>query len=140
MPRSVEIHVEPTVLRSGRGATGGPDKPWLTQRYRDYLQSPEWRAVRAAALDRANHKCSRCGATQRLEVHHLSYLRLGHEQPEDLRVLCSRCHDTEHYVEGWTRRIDAIARKRYGYDWRDRGDADAIEERIVDWLENGADR
>jgi hypothetical protein len=32
----------------------------------------------------------------RLEVHHLTYERLGWEQPDDLLVLCERCHAVLH--------------------------------------------
>ena len=32
----------------------------------------------------------------RLEVHHLSYARLGRELPDDLIVLCPACHAIAH--------------------------------------------
>jgi hypothetical protein len=71
--------------------------------YLDYLDSPEWWAKRKRALARANYCCERCGLwaerfeiRQRLETHHLTYDRLGHEQPDDLEVLCSACHRNEH--------------------------------------------
>jgi hypothetical protein len=32
----------------------------------------------------------------RLEVHHRTYERLGRERPEDLLVLCEKCHAVEH--------------------------------------------
>lgn len=35
-------------------------------------------------------------ALTRLEVHHLTYERLGCEAPDDLLVLCGRCHATFH--------------------------------------------
>ena len=72
-------------------------------RYKAYMRSPEWRAVRRQALERARYRCSWCGLPQRklrmmgrhLEVHHNNYSRLGHEEPEDLTVLCAGrggCH------------------------------------------------
>jgi hypothetical protein len=30
-----------------------------------------------------------------LNVHHLSYAHVGHESPEDVEVLCARCHELE---------------------------------------------
>lgn len=64
-----------------------------TASYRDYLASPEWRGRRAEKLRHANYRCERCGALgQGLEVHHLTYDRLGHELETDLQVLCPACH------------------------------------------------
>ncbi len=61
--------------------------------YRDvYLRSPYWRARRARAIARAGGRCERCGVTGRLEVHHLTYARLGRERDRDLRALCHGCH------------------------------------------------
>jgi 5-methylcytosine-specific restriction endonuclease McrA len=71
--------------------------------YRRHLASPEWRAIRRAALLRAGYRCAFCGLTlkqlrmrgRHLEVHHNNYGSLGHEQPQDLTVLCAGrggCH------------------------------------------------
>ena len=81
--------------------------------YIAYLRSPEWAARRAEALDAADHQCEgfrdwgdderafwdpeydfrfECGRTDRLSVHHVTYERLGHEEPSDLMVLCPNCH------------------------------------------------
>ena len=35
-----------------------------------------------------------------LDVHHLTYERLGREKDEDLRVLCRACHGDEHRQMG----------------------------------------
>lgn len=64
--------------------------------YRDYLRTNHWHRVRALALERARDRCALCPATRRLQVHHRSYARKGFEQPEDLIVLCERCHDRHH--------------------------------------------
>ena len=61
--------------------------------YDAYMQSDAWRSTRRAALMRAQNQCQECGETHGLEVHHLTYKRLGHELPNDLRVLCEDCHD-----------------------------------------------
>jgi hypothetical protein len=57
-----------------------------------YLRSPHWRARRARAIALAAGRCERCGKPGRLEVHHLTYKRLGRERDRDLRALCHRCH------------------------------------------------
>jgi len=63
--------------------------------YSEYLRSPKWSLKRKQALAQAGEKCERCGQskwTVRLEVHHLTYERLGHEDLNDLQVLCKECH------------------------------------------------
>lgn len=69
-----------------------PAKAWLTDEYRAYLASPAWAGVRMAALMRAGYRCSVCGLSRGLAVHHKTYEHLGHEAWGDLRVLCDTCH------------------------------------------------
>lgn len=64
--------------------------------YRLHMQSPEWAATRKRKLQQAGFKCQDCGTGERLEVHHLTYERFGHERLEDLQVLCHFCHMAEH--------------------------------------------
>ena len=65
-------------------------------RYARYRESEHWKETAAAARKRANYMCQRCGSTSQLEVHHLTYVRLRAELPEDLVVLCHRCHSRSH--------------------------------------------
>jgi 5-methylcytosine-specific restriction endonuclease McrA len=69
-----------------------PDKPWLSDEYRAYLDSPAWKATREAALKRARHRCAVCSLGHGLEVHHRTYERLGAEAWGDMIVLCRTCH------------------------------------------------
>ncbi len=64
--------------------------------YADYLQTPHWQKVRVDALKRAKGRCSLCDSKVRLDVHHRTYARRGHENPEDVIVLCNRCHGRHH--------------------------------------------
>lgn len=64
--------------------------------YSDYLRTPHWQKVRADALRRAKYHCALCDAEKRLEVHHRTYARRGHENPEDVIVLCDGCHEHHH--------------------------------------------
>lgn len=64
--------------------------------YQRYLQSAAWKTTRRLALERNGYRCSGCDETEHLEVHHLTYERLGHERPTDLMVLCGFCHAREH--------------------------------------------
>lgn len=64
--------------------------------YRDYLRSDAWREKRREALVHARYRCQDCMAVRNLEVHHLTYERLGHEELSDLRVLYRSCHGERH--------------------------------------------
>ena len=68
------------------------------QKYQLYLLSPEWRKLRNRTLERDGYKCQnkRCGSSENLEVHHLTYKRLYKERLSDLITLCRSCHKKEH--------------------------------------------
>ena len=66
---------------------------------REYLDSPEWQRTRVAALERADHRCSRDRRHRnRLEVHHDVRVRIGAELPSDLIVLCQACYERHHTI------------------------------------------
>ena len=60
--------------------------------YLNYLQSDTWKKRRYAALERVEFRCELCGETESLEAHHLTYERLGNEDPNDLIVICKGHH------------------------------------------------
>lgn len=64
--------------------------------YERYLKTPHWQETRTQALEHAGHRCQVCNSTSSLHTHHRSYDRRGAELPEDLIVLCRKCHDTFH--------------------------------------------
>lgn len=64
--------------------------------YRDYIKSDGWKVRRLRALALAENKCQVCGVEARLDVHHNTYERLGHERDADLIVLCRDCHKLFH--------------------------------------------
>lgn len=66
--------------------------------YRWYVRSKPWQKKRLQIIARQKGKCKRCGLSGRLEVHHLTYKRLGHERHYDLEALCPRCHKKYHRV------------------------------------------
>lgn len=66
------------------------------QFYEQYMASPEWAAKRQQRLEVDGHKCRTCGCThdeRPLQVHHVTYERLGHEDLGDLITLCNSCHE-----------------------------------------------
>ncbi len=67
--------------------------------YEEYLKSEYWYALVRAKRHSVGNKCEKCGSTHRLEVHHLTYERLGQEKLMDLQVLCSYHHKQVHGIE-----------------------------------------
>ncbi len=64
--------------------------------YQQYLRSPAWLERRRLVLLRANGICEECHQWPIVNVHHLTYARLGNEPLEDLQGVCSRCHRNHH--------------------------------------------
>ncbi len=78
--------------------------------YQAYLKTGHWQSVRRDAKKRAGNKCQLCSSRIRLEVHHNSYEHLWHEGPQDVVVLCRRCHAKHHgkpvdSVAEWIRKL-----------------------------------
>ena len=65
------------------------------KKYMDYLRSSEWAMIRADLIA-LRGCCEQCGSEINLQVHHVSYERLFNEEPEDLALLCKRCHLLQH--------------------------------------------
>jgi len=65
-----------------------------------YMQSKAWKTLRKQRLDIANNQCEHCGNTSNLNLHHQTYLRLGTEHINDMRILCSSCHTRLHTIMG----------------------------------------
>jgi 5-methylcytosine-specific restriction endonuclease McrA len=70
--------------------------------YHKYLKSADWKSNRLDVLKRDSFSCRRCGENGRpgneLDVHHLTYERIYHEELRDLITLCRGCHGEVHYT------------------------------------------
>ena len=66
--------------------------PRQSEFYLTYLDSAEWRERRREIIEARGRECEYCGETEGLELHHLTYERLGEELDEDLVLLCEACH------------------------------------------------
>jgi|SRR3990167_688287 len=122
------------------------------EEYQQYINSPTWKQKRAAALERAQHRCAICGFSKwsrTLEVHHVTYERFRHELPEDLVVVCTQCHikeDKKRAERGAVKsqralhaaQLDGWATKVYGEYWKERHDPEWVEEQFTEWLERRA--
>lgn len=71
-----------------------------------YYQTPVWAAKRSERLRIDGYRCAKCGFTRALEVHHINYERLGHEDvSRDLITLCKKCHGE---IEAQKREVNPI--------------------------------
>lgn len=61
--------------------------------YSSYLRSPRWFKNRARLI---KQRCEKCGATKKLQLHHVTYLSLGAEKAAHMKTLCDDCHRSEH--------------------------------------------
>lgn len=67
--------------------------------YNKYIRSEEWRKKAAEKRAEVGHCCELCSSSKSLQVHHLTYERLGAELMGDLQVLCGDCHMRAHGIE-----------------------------------------
>lgn len=113
--------------------------------YQVYMQSDEWQERRELALAKAGYCCERCGYDGPLDVHHLTYERLGHEMPQDLEALCRACHmvaDEERarrtQIAMFGKRLNGWAVKVYGEYWHRHMDIDVVAQEFTEWLRRKA--
>ncbi|EAZ89576.1 hypothetical protein [Crocosphaera chwakensis] len=70
--------------------------------YESYLRTRHWRKIKSAMMLIKERKCEMCieglgiGNFNELHVHHKHYKNLGHEQYEDLLLLCELHHKAIH--------------------------------------------
>lgn len=84
--------------------------------YNKYINGPRWAAKREAWFNAFGKFCRACGTTYGpIQLHHMTYDRLGRERMSDLIALCSKCH----------REVEALYRRS------GRGDRMAITLRYV---------
>lgn len=122
--------------------------------YERHLSSPQWKAIREKALEKAFWKgayhCQVCEwdfPKDKLQVHHRHYKTLGRETLIDLLVVCERCHKKEDFrrakeaqerseIALFNAGLDTWATKKYDdEDWRSRLDADEIAQEYEEWLQ-----
>lgn len=65
--------------------------------YKEYLKSSDWRVVKLRKLkSRMPYRCYCCNTYKNLDLHHISYTRLGREKLSDLTWVCRNCHELIH--------------------------------------------
>lgn len=70
----------------------------MTERYREYLLSPEWAEKRRLILIRDGYLCQGCLQRDATEVHHLTYDHVYNEFMFELTSVCSICHPRIHGI------------------------------------------
>lgn len=107
---------------------------YSSKAYTDRISSPEWFQLCSRLKRERGHKCDRCGKHYPfLEVHHLTYARLGQERDDDLEVLCHDCHIVADYErreqkqDNKEKRMLAWACTVYGDSWGQRYSKDFIK-------------
>lgn len=70
------------------------DKDRFTAFNRWRLFNPHYRMLKRRCLDLAANCCQSCHKNPRtgLDIHHLTYERIGRESLEDVQILCKKCH------------------------------------------------
>jgi hypothetical protein len=66
--------------------------------YAEYLRSDHWLELRRTYRAERPWQCRSCGEKKRLDLHHLTYKRLGKEHLDDLTPLCRSCHQAKHGI------------------------------------------
>lgn len=66
--------------------------------YRKYIQSDRWQAFASKRKAAVGNRCQLCNDEGALHAHHRTYARLGHEDDDDVTVLCERCHEKVHDI------------------------------------------
>jgi 5-methylcytosine-specific restriction endonuclease McrA len=70
------------------------EREWRA-RYAAVLRSARWKNMRLDLIKLTDGKCERCQASSAdLQLHHLTYERLGAERRKDVQLLCFVCHKT----------------------------------------------
>lgn len=71
--------------------------------YAQYLGTIHWKVMKNKKDDETGgRRCLCCGTSRNVDLHHISYERLGNEALSDLAWLCRRCHEQTH---------------QYNFDW-----------------------
>ena len=71
------------------------------EEYKLLLQTKEWKKKSKEVMTRDNFKCTKCGETHNLNVHHTYYYpgKTPWEYTSNsLKTLCESCHEQEHRI------------------------------------------
>ena len=93
MPRKKRRELLHLIATQKTGLVANSD--WW-RKYHQYINSPQWRALKRRIIQQRGSNCERCGKFGAVDLHHLTYVRLGRELDEDLKLYCQTCHRLMH--------------------------------------------
>jgi hypothetical protein len=65
--------------------------------YKIYIRSEAWDKFRGSVIKARGRICEDCGTrVGEMNLHHVTYARLGRERPDDVQILCVPCHARRH--------------------------------------------
>ncbi len=64
--------------------------------HRIYIQGERWKERKEAYYKKFGKICAACFSKKCVDLHHMTYKRLGNEWDEDLVPLCRDCHKSFH--------------------------------------------
>lgn len=69
------------------------------EEYNNMLLDPRWKKRRRQIIKRDGKKCTKCGSTKHLEVHHIKYrngIAPWEYNDDEMITLCMYCHGAIH--------------------------------------------
>ena len=74
----------------------------------EYMKSKEWKQLKAFRMMIAKRtcECEGCNNKTNLHLHHITYIRLGHESIADLCILSNIHHQQVHHKVGYGRELE----------------------------------
>jgi len=83
------------------------------KKYLKYLRSKKWATIRKNIISIYKGVCQDCLIhTKSPQIHHLTYANLYSEKPEDLILLCGRCHKKRHGIKKKNVKISKKRKKK----------------------------
>lgn len=67
--------------------------------YETYLKSKKWTDFKAKVIGMRGFNCELCKSQKNIQLHHLTYERLGKEDINDVMILCKKCHEKAHKLQ-----------------------------------------
>lgn len=136
------------LICTGRDSAVMPRRRAFTSDYLAVLASDRWAQLKTRLLAIRGRRCQHClTATGPLDLHHVTYTRLGREHDADVLILCRPCHKRAdlarkkatraHRQEA---RINGWATKVYGPDWWWTHDPRRVAEAFAGWRTHRRER
>lgn len=75
-------------------------KPYIP--YWEQLNTKQWEQKRKEVFKLKGERCSKCGSTKSLQIHHTQYLPNKYAWEYKMKyyiVLCERCHKKQHCID-----------------------------------------